>query len=363
MAMSGGVDSLCAALLLLEQGHEVVGLHMLLPRFGQPIPNKAAEALRSVVERLGVPLHVVDMRQSFEELVIKRFLEDYRRGRTPNPCVHCNAEIKFGLLLREALRHGADYLATGHYARVLPPGPASDRYRLLKGRDPGKDQSYFLYRLSQEQLRAVLFPLGERLKEDVLRRIQRAGLVDEVPQESQEICFLPSGNYQDFIAERIRAVPEVEEGPVVDSRGNRIGTHRGLFAYTVGQRRGLGIPSSAPYYVIAMDPSANTLIVGRSDDLYASRFLLEDLNWVSIPPPTRPLTCLVRIRNQHDPAPAEVVPITDETVTVRFDQPQRAITPGQSAVFYQGETVLGGGVIGRVFQEKAFQPDQPGGAS
>jgi tRNA-uridine 2-sulfurtransferase len=313
----------------------------------EPSITAQEATLEELASRLGAPLTVVDMREAFERLVIRPFLQTYLRGLTPNPCITCNPEIKFGLLLQEARRQGAVRLATGHYAGILPPASREDRFRLCKGRDPKKDQSYFLYRLSQEQLASAVFPLGNLKKSDVLRWADERGLSSLIPEESQEICFIPSGNYHEFL----RSTPGLSSlqapGPIVDMEGNVLGEHKGIFAYTVGQRRGMGIASSAPYYVVDLDASSNTVRVGRAHDLFRQKLDAEDVNWVSIPPPARPMRCQVRIRNQHIPAPALVTGVGEDRATVRFDEPQRAITPGQAAVFYDDDLLLGGGTIGK----------------
>jgi tRNA-uridine 2-sulfurtransferase len=345
IAMSGGVDSLFAAMLLKEQGHQVFGLHMILSNPPAITASGRIEQLLILARKLGLPLHVIDMRDSFEAMVVKPFVEEYRRGRTPNPCALCNPAIKFGALLEEALMLGADRLATGHYTSLLPSSSPSGRCQLQRGRDPRKDQSYFLHGLSQRQLQSSLFPLGDYFKEDAIRWAQAAGFWTDLPAESQEICFIPSGNYQQFVAERLDFPRLSRSGPILDTNGNRLGEHKGLFAYTIGQRRGLGISSSAPYYVLSLDPATNTVTVGRVQDLYASECFVKKVNWVSISPPEDPLPCLVRIRNQHEPAAAVVQPLDAQNVRVRFERPQRAITPGQSAVFYHHRLLLGGGTI------------------
>ena len=354
VAMSGGVDSLRTAALLKEMGHAVFGLHMrLLPSSeagrwcAESTIGSREAAMHALARKAGIPVHVVEMRESFERLVIAPFLESYREGLTPNPCVCCNPRIKFGLLLAEARAMGADRMATGHYARILPPDSGSERFRLLRGSDPAKDQSYFLFGLAQEQLASVLFPLGEKSKAEVQRWAAESGMSALIPEESQEICFIPSGKYTDFLAERLGLVDGNAGGSIVDLEGKRIGEHKGLFAYTVGQRRGLGIASTEPYYVIELIPATNTVRVGRDHDLYRRELVAKQVNWVSIAAPAVPFRAQVRIRNQHRPAPAWLNPLGPDEVSVCFDEPQRAVTPGQVAVFYEREVVLGGGMIGR----------------
>jgi len=360
VAMSGGVDSLRTATLLKSEGHDVFGVHMRIRpdsppgvrdgssdvrRAWEPPIKDPGEILEELASSLRIPLTFVDLREAFERLVIAPFLNAYLHGLTPNPCITCNPEIKFGLLLEEARRRGAERLATGHYARVLPPDPGSNRYRLCRARDPGKDQSYFLYGLGQEQLASAVFPLGDHLKKEVLQWADEAGYAGSIPEESQEICFIPSGGYPRFLQDRLDLSSLSVKGPIVDLEGNLLGEHKGIFAYTVGQRRGLGIASSAPYYVVGLDAAANTVRVGRAQDLFRRELRAERVRWVSIAPPSEPIPCRVRIRNLHAPAAALVTPLGSNEVHVRFDEPQRAVTPGQAAVFYDGDLVLGGGTI------------------
>ncbi len=352
VAMSGGVDSLRTAVILREQGHDVFGVHMRsMP--GSQTGRWSAEAmstsredlLRGLASRFGIPVTVTDLRESFESCVIRPFLDAYLRGLTPNPCVWCNPRVKFGHLLKEAFALGADRFATGHYARIAPPDSTSSRFRLLRARDHSKDQSYFLYGLSRHQLETAVFPLGETCKKEVFTWAENVGIGSLFPGESQEICFIPAGEYHEFLRERLSADCLPQKGPIVDQDGKTLGEHKGIFAYTVGQRRGLGIPSSTPYYVVRLEPRSNTVHVGRARDLYRSSFAVGDINWASIPCPSQPFRCRVRIRHHHEPAPALVSPHEDGSAAVSFEVPQRAVTPGQSAVFYDGEMVLGGGII------------------
>lgn len=352
VAMSGGVDSLRTIALLREEGHEVFGIHMrLLPSSqngkwcAETFIRTQEERLHILASRLGIPLIIVDIRESFEELVIQPFLKAYREGLTPNPCVLCNPKIKFGLLSEKAREQGADRLATGHYVRLSPPDSDSERFRLYRASDLSKDQSYFLYGLTQDQLSRVLFPLGTVSKEEVVLWAETTDMNAFLTEESQEICFIPSGHYIEFLRERMEDSPFSAEGPIVDMEGRVLGRHHGIFGYTVGQRRGLGIASTAPYYVIALEPATNTVRIGRAQDLYRTEFKVNRVNWVSIPPPEEPLHVQVRIRNQHRPAPAWVTVRENGEALVRSDEPQRAVTPGQAAVFYEGDLLLGGGVI------------------
>ncbi|NLI81023.1 MAG: tRNA 2-thiouridine(34) synthase MnmA [Deltaproteobacteria bacterium] len=353
VAMSGGVDSLRSAVLLKEQGGSVCALHMRLPAQGDlegdedGVFDRRVEKLRELTARFSIPLTVVDMRQAFEEKVIRPFLKAYLEGCTPNPCVVCNSAIKFGLLLEEALKQGADVLATGHYARVLRPHSPKGRFALLRGEDLSKDQSYFLFQLTQQQLSRILLPLGSRTKQETVEWAMNAGVRSFFGKESQEICFIPSGNYQEFLRRRLGLDPSARRGSVIDVQGNLVGEHNGVFGFTVGQRRGLGIASSAPYYVVALDPVANVVRVGRSKDLLCREFGVGAVNWVSIKPPVKEVRVGVRIRHQHAPAPATVLPRGEEEAVVLLDEPQQAVTPGQAAVFYDGDTVVGGGTIKR----------------
>jgi tRNA-specific 2-thiouridylase len=343
VALSGGVDSAVAALLLKGRGHRVVALHMSLSPHD---PGRPGESVRTLAEGLGVPLHGVDLRYPFRELVIQPFLEVYRRGMTPNPCVLCNPRIKFSLLRCHALDLGARWFATGHYTRIAPPG-GDGRLRLLRGRDRAKDQSYFLFGLTQEQLSHTLFPLGDLLKGEVRKLAAAAGLPVSSRPESQETCFVPDGDYRRFFEEQTGTVFPSSRGSVVDGDGRQVGEHDGIHRFTIGQRRGLGIPSSAPYYVVGLEPETNTVRVGRRKDLRRREFLVTDVNWIGIAALGAPLEALVQVRSRHQGAPAVLTPDA-ERILVRFHEPQTAITPGQAAVFYRGDEVLGGGMIQQV---------------
>jgi tRNA-specific 2-thiouridylase len=360
VAMSGGVDSSTAAALLRAQGHAVVGLTMQLwnQRRLAELRGDGAGAqrccsvddvydARRVAEHLDVPFYVVNFEQRFEDAVVRPFVEDYLRGRTPVPCSRCNTDVKFDELLRMARQIGAGKLATGHYARVRC-NEASGRYELLRARDSGKDQTYFLWGLTQEQLARTIFPLGEMSKSEVRDAARRAALPVSEKPESQEICFVPAGGYEKFIAAyraEQNAPAEEAAGEIVTTTGEVIGEHRGIARFTVGQRRGLGVATGQPLYVIELDPARNRVVVGEDRELRRTDCLVEEVNWVSIARPERPVEAQVKIRHKHEPAAARVAPLDDGTARVTFREPQRAITPGQAAVFYSGDVVLGGGWI------------------
>jgi tRNA-specific 2-thiouridylase len=355
VAMSGGVDSSVAALLLLDRGFDVTGLTMNL--FSLPPNLCRSEDLRSCCGRravedahrvaidLGIPHFVLDLRREFEAAVIADFVREYGRGRTPNPCVRCNERVKFQLLLQRARRLGADFLATGHHARVARD-PRGSRYLLKKGKDRAKDQSYFLYRLSQAQLARVLLPIGDLTKPEVREIARRRGLPIADKAESQETCFAPLGDYPEFLAER--APRAFRPGPIKDRTGRVVGEHKGIGNYTVGQRRGLGVSAPEPLYVIAIDAPRNSIVVGRDKDLYCDSLMASEVRFVSGEKMGgNPMPVKAKIRYKHPEAKALVIPVMGRRVRVEFGRPQRAITPGQSVVFYDRQTVLGGGIIVR----------------
>ena len=348
-AISGGVDSIRAAVLLREQGHEVFGIHMrCLPCPGEPgIVAELERPLLQLADRCRIPVIIIDLGEQFDALVVRPFVEAYTHGLTPNPCIECNPRVKFGLLLDEAIKLGAERMATGHYARLNPPARTNQSFQLRRGKDPSKDQSYFLMGLNQRQLARALFPLGEHTKQQTLAWAEQTGIKPLITDESQEICFIASGDYTDFVRKHHDGVCTTQSGPILDLSGNLLGRHNGIHSYTVGQRRGLGIPSTAPYYVIRIEPESNVVRVGRSNDLFCETFTVSRVNWVSIDCPDEPITCRVRIRNLHTPAPAEVTPMGAAAALVRFFEPQRAVTPGQAAVFYSDDLLLGGGIIDR----------------
>jgi tRNA-specific 2-thiouridylase len=349
VAMSGGVDSSVAAGLLLRGGYEVIGVTMRLWTEGDPAAPmhhrrccsvEDADDARAAADVLGIPHYVVNLEREFARDVVDHFVEEYRRGRTPNPCLACNQHVKFRSLLEMSLALGASYLATGHYARI---DRLNGRYRLLRAADEGKDQSYVLYTLGQRELSRLLFPTGGYRKEEVRELAVEMGLPVAEKPDSVEICFVPGDDYRSFIAER---VPQVE-GALVDADGRVVGRHRGIAGFTVGQRRGLGVALGERRFVTAVDPVRNVVTLGTEEELFADRLIAESVHWVGGAAPGGELEADVKIRYRTPASPALVRPAGGEA-HVRFERPQRAITPGQAAVFYRGEEVLGGGVIASV---------------
>lgn len=375
VAMSGGVDSSVAALLLQQQGYRIVGLTMqLVPCGGERIGGccgiEAVRSAQKVCQKLGAPHYVVNFREPFRETVIKNFIQEYGRGHTPNPCVICNEKIKFDLLLKKARDIGADYLATGHYAiKKIKRQKAKGKiiYELQKGKDKNKDQSYFLYRLTQSQLKYLLFPLGNLTKPQVRQLAAKAGLPTAIKPESQEICFIPDNNYRKFLAGAVSV--NNEPGLIVDKKGKILGRHSGLSQYTIGQRKGLGLSSPKPLYVLKIDVKNNRLIVGAEKDLYQKKCLAQSVHWINGQVPKLPLGVVAKIRYRSSAAKATLKK-QGQNLLCRFVKPQRAITPGQSIVFYLprgrkaglgglprgrkatlrgvGSQVLGGGIIKQV---------------
>ncbi|MHB1653412.1 MAG: tRNA 2-thiouridine(34) synthase MnmA [Desulfitobacteriaceae bacterium] len=348
VGMSGGVDSSIAAALLLEEGYDVIGVTLQIWPSGGPEAEKsccsvsAIDDARRVAYKLGIPHYVLNFRSIFEEKVVSYFTESYLGGETPNPCLACNRYIKFGELLLKARGLGADYLATGHYAQILRE-PDSERFLLYKGADEQKDQTYVLYTLNQEQLAHTLFPLAEYRKEQVreMARERGLGLVANKP-DSQEICFVPNDDYATFVRERVPT--RVTPGNFVDSKGRVLGRHQGIIHYTIGQRKGLGMTFGKPMFVISLNPGRNEVVLGEDQEVYNGILWATDLNWIALSGLTEPLRVEVKVRYKANPAPAWVIPEGEE-VRVEFDAPQRAITPGQAVVFYQGKKVMGGGTI------------------
>jgi tRNA-specific 2-thiouridylase len=334
VALSGGVDSAAAALLLKEAGYEVMGFHMLL--WDSPRCDDQAHLAGDICRILDIPCHQIDLQKEFESYVVDYFCQEYQQGRTPNPCVACNEHIKFGILLDKALSLGADCLATGHYARVEH---SRDGRRLLKAADTTADQSYFLYTLTQEKLGHVLFPLGERSKDQIRQMVKRARLIT-MARPSQDICFISQKNYGAFLSQRFSTPP----GDVVDTQGRKLGQHHGIAFYTIGQRHGLGLASDKPLYVLRIEPESNRIVLGPEKELYSQKLTAQELNWISGKVPREPITVQARIRYKSKEVEAVVFP-RNNSVDVHFAQPQKAVTPGQAVVFYNVDEVLGGGMI------------------
>jgi tRNA-specific 2-thiouridylase len=350
VAMSGGVDSSVAAALLKEQGHEVIGMTMQIwdysgfaaehgETFGTCCSLDDVYDARRVAESLQIPFYVVNFEKDFQREVIDRFCEDYFTGRTPNPCVLCNQVLKFELLLRKAREIEADYLVTGHYARI-EEGP--DGLSLRKGLDPAKDQSYFLFTLTPDQMARVRFPLGGMTKEEVRSHAARLDLRVAEKAESQDICFVPDGDYARFLEEERGS--GLMDGDIVHVSGKVLGGHRGTYRYTVGQRRGLGISWPHPLFVVAIDAEKRQVVVGEKEHLETRELTVHGANWI-VAEPVEPFRARCRIRYRHGEVPALITPLPDGRATVLFDDPQRGVTPGQAAVFYDGDRVLGGGWI------------------
>ncbi len=340
-AMSGGVDSSVAAALLKEEGHDVIGATMqILPSDGHGLHTEI-DAKR-VAGKLDIRHYVMDFRNIFAGKVINDFCREYRRGRTPNPCIRCNQHIKFGALLERARELGADFIATGHHARVKLD-ESSGTYLLKKGADSHKDQSYFLCRLTQEQLRHTMFPIGNFTKDRVREIASELNLPVTARPESHEICFIPDDDYARFLKDYIPRTAEA--GPILDAQGNVLGRHQGIMFYTIGQRRGLGIAAEEPMYVTAIEPERNAVVVGTREQTYGSELIATDLNWIAIARPEYPIKAKARVRYRHPEAEATISPLDEASVYVKFTEPQMAITPGQAIVFYEGDTVIGGGII------------------
>lgn len=348
VALSGGLDSAVAAALLRNKSHQVMGLHFRTGYEALPggvdssgqLSRLDSQAER-VASQIGIPFEVVDCSQAFESEVVRYFVDSYRSGQTPNPCMVCNQRIKFGLMLEIARARGASTLATGHYARIRREEDA--RLSLIKGVDDGKDQSYFLALLNQEQLGRASFPLGAYTKKQVKDMAGSFGLTSFREGESQELCFVGERNYKEFLSKH--AVFPGKPGEIVNTAGDVLGHHNGLHAFTIGQRRGINTPGPAPYYVLRLDQEQNRLVIGSKSELAATECLVRQINWIGIEPPGKPLSVRTRIRYRHTEAESILTPLNGHAAKVLFSRPQYAITPGQAAVFYRGERVLGGGWI------------------
>ncbi len=362
VAMSGGVDSSTAAAILKEEGHELVGFTMQLwsqrrnintDENGDPLPSRCCSLddvydARRVAESLGFPFYVLNLEKDFERDVVNPFIDSYLSGETPIPCVACNSRLKFEALDKMALSLGCDKVATGHFARVEYDEDAN-RYRLFRGRNHWKDQSYFLWELNQDQLSRSYFPLGEMEKSEVREIARDANLYTSEKPESQEICFVPDGKYSEFIDRYLehegRSDEIPESGEIVNKDGEVLNQHKGIHRYTIGQRRGLGIAHEKPLYVVQIERAKNQIIVGEKDELDEIEFTCKGVNWVAFDAPNEPVRAEVRIRYRHKPESATIYALPDNRAKIVFDEPTSAITPGQTTVFYNGEEVVGGGWI------------------
>jgi len=350
VAMSGGVDSSVAACLLAEQGRTLVGFSMQLvdrlvgetERYGRCCSPDDFRDARRVADRMGFPHYVLDLEDEFKRQVLQPFADDYAAGRTPSPCIRCNSFMKFGTLIGRARAVGAERVATGHYA-ILERDKRSGRTVLRSAADPDKDQSYFLFDLSEEQRRRAEFPLGGMRKEEVRQRARELGLANSDKPESMDLCFVAQGeSYRDFL-ERQGMADGSRPGEIVDTSGAVVGRHEGVNRFTVGQRRGIGVSASTPLYVLSIEPDARRVVVGDDADLEHDRWIIERTRWIPFERPTGPLRASVRIRSTHAGAAATIHDLGEGRAEIRFDEPQRAITPGQAAVAYDGDLVLGGG--------------------
>jgi tRNA-uridine 2-sulfurtransferase len=354
VAMSGGVDSSVAAALLHQQGHDVIGLSMqLYPSTGSGQVTDGAQPFgscctlddlhdaRRVASALGFPHYILNLERRFQDTVVSNFVSEYSSGRTPLPCAHCNSDLKFSTLLERARGLGANQVATGHYARI--EHSADGRWLLKRSADAEKDQSYFLFSLTQDQLAGALFPVGGLSKAAVRDEARALGLAVADKPDSQEICFVPDGEYATFVAQH--ASPSPQSGSIVDQAGQRLRTHDGIHRFTIGQRKGLGIATGTPMYVLKIDAESGDVTVGPRDRLERTTFTASELNWISVAPPASWLPCAAQIRHRHRAAAGRVRAIDDKRAEFDFDEPQPAITPGQAAVFYDDDRVVGGGWI------------------
>lgn len=351
VGLSGGVDSAVAAKILLEQGYEVTGVTMqLLSPLGNTasIINKNQEQdiqdAKAVADKLGIQHIVYDFRKEFQEIIVRYFIEEYKKGRTPNPCFICNREIKTGLLLKKALQDGFDFIATGHYAKIEKSSVFdTEKFLLKKGKDSAKDQSYFLALLDQYRLSRILFPLADFTKPEIRSFAKNAGLINAHRPDSQDICFVPDGDYTKVI--NALAGEAFCSGYFLDTQGNKAGTHKGLQYYTIGQRRGLAIALGYPVYVVKKNAEDNTVTVGKADSLFAKSFIAQNVNLIAYDTLKTPLDISVKTRYRQIEKNATLIPLNDGEYKIEFEEPERAVAEGQAAVFYSGDYVLGGGII------------------
>lgn len=351
IGMSGGVDSSVAAAVLLEKGYEVIGVTMKIwPETGEDTKQveggccslSAVDDARSVAYKLGIPYYVMNFQDVFNDKVIDYFKDEYLKGRTPNPCIACNRYVKFEAMLKKAVSMGIDYVATGHYA-IIEYDEELKRYLLKKSVTEKKDQTYVLYNLNQHQLSRILMPIGSYTKEEVREIAKKLGLYVASKPDSQEICFVEDNDYAKFIKENTDK--EIKPGHFVDTKGNILGKHKGIIHYTVGQRKGLGIAFGKPMYVVGIDVKNNNVILGEGHEIYSDSLIADDLNYIVIDKLEKPMEVKAKIRYSAKEADAIIYPVYDDKVKVVFKEPQRAITPGQSVVFYSGDKVVGGGTI------------------
>ena len=359
IGMSGGVDSSVAAAVLLEQGYEVIGATMQIwPDMseedklteGSCCSLSAVDDARKIANMLGIPYYVLNFKDVFEKKVICYFKDEYLKGKTPNPCIACNRYVKFETMLNKALSMGIDYVATGHYA-IITYDEDRGRYLLKKSATQKKDQTYVLYNLTQNQLSRILMPIGEFTKEQVREKAKEMGMHVASKSDSQEICFVPDNDYGKFIEDY--SGKKISTGNFIDTKGNILGKHRGIIHYTVGQRKGLGIALGKPMYVVGIDAKNNNVILGEEKDVFSNTLFAHDLNFISIDKLEQPMRVKAKIRYSAKEADATIYPLEDDLVKVEFDEPQRAITPGQAVVFYDGDIVVGGGTI----KEKSNIPE------
>lgn len=338
IGMSGGVDSSAAVLLLKEQGYDIKGLTLCLYN-DEKTPKAVADA-KSVCDKIQIPFESLNLEDEFNKRVITPFITDYEKGLTPNPCIECNKHIKFGAMLNYATQNGFDKIATGHYANIKKQG---DRYVLTRAKDISKDQTYVLYPLTQHQLAHTLLPLGDLTKAQVREKAMENGFVNANKADSQDICFVPDGDYAAFISRTLGT--DFKRGNFVDLDGNVIGTHAGMIKYTVGQRKGLGMGFGKPMYVITKNPKTNTVVLGDEPNLFTKKVIVRDVNFVAMERLLGDVNCSGKLRYRHNEQPCKIIPLDETTILAEFLSPQRAPTPGQSAVFYDGDTVLCGGII------------------